>query len=69
MRKVLLTLLLLACTLALTACPSGTSNLDKANGDWVCDSAATIAMPSVQTGWNDTSIPEEILDTFTINID
>ena len=43
MCKALLASLLLAFTLALAACYS-TSNLDKANGTWLCDAKATMAL-------------------------
>ena len=45
MRKALLASFVLVFALALTACGgSSSSNLDKANGDWTCDIAATMAL-------------------------
>ena len=50
MRKALLASLVLVFALALAACNGGTSstNLDKANGDWTCDIAATMGMQGEQ---------------------
>ena len=71
MRKAILFSLLLACTVALAACGSA-SNLDKANGDWVCDVTATIAVQSESK--NATPPPtgpitEAIFSSLTLKID
>ena len=68
MRKTLLIALLLLCTPAFTAW-GNESNLDKANGKWVCDPMATIALhPSLHGPSPSQELAEAMFGVFTMRI-
>ena len=72
MRKALLASLVLVFALALTACGGGgsTTNLDKANGDWTCDIAATMALQGDQFKDQPEALAmvEAMFSSFNLNI-
>ncbi len=67
MRKTLLIFLLLTFTAVLAACGS---NLDRADGEWVCDGKATLALhPELQAIGVDPQEAESGFAEFTMSID